>query len=125
MPAVTPEEDVDPRTLHPRQGVTYRCVFTWEEPDGTPIDTAGYTGRVSLYSKAGGVEILELVGAPQVVCDGSEVTMMLTPVQTDGLSKDGYYEVDLVADDTEIVHLLSGRFNLIKRGEPYPEVVAA
>lgn len=134
--ALTKAQDADPRTIHVRQGVTWRGVFTWTQPvDPTadpvvyePVPTAGYNAVFTWLAKPGGTVLLTVtspdsdVGGVDIDAANGVWTVHLNGEQTALLTKDGAYELNAVSDtDPNDVTLISaGWANLILTGEAYP-----
>ena len=44
------------------QGATFDVTVTWQNPDGTPVDLTGYTGRMQIRNPDDDAVLVELLG---------------------------------------------------------------
>jgi hypothetical protein len=133
---LTAAQNLDPRTIHVRQGAAWRGVFTWTQPVDPPtdpvtyepVDATGYTAVFRWLSKAGGTVLLTVI-SPDTDEGGIDIniatgvfTVHLCAEDTLLLTKDGAYELDVVSatDACEVEPISAGFANLILRGEAYP-----
>jgi hypothetical protein len=135
MPLNAAQND-DPRTIHVRQGATWRGTFTWTQPVDPPtdpatyepVDVTGYTARFRWLTKAGGTVLLTVVspdtddGGIAIDPETAAFAVNLCAEDTALLTKDGVYELDAVSatNPCEVVEISAGYANLILAGEPYP-----
>ena len=134
MPLTT-TQDEDLRTIHAYQGVTWRGIFEWLQPDPDdpeadpiPMDVTGYTARFDWLAKAGGTALVTVVspdsdaGGIDIDPDTATFTVHLNAEQTALLKKDGNYELNAVSEDdpNEQQRISAGFANLILAGEPWP-----
>lgn len=114
----------DERTLHIRQGYTYRVSFDWQTNNGTPISLTGYTIWIRILDQSGHLPALieldstgdQIVKHPGGVTGRAQVT--LTAAQTAALRRSGVYAVgaSLTGSDEPVEYVASGPFALIKMG---------
>jgi hypothetical protein len=133
---LTALQNLDPRTIHVRQGAAWRGIFTWTQPVDPeadpvvyePIDATGYSAVFRWLSRAGGNVLLTVV-SPDTDEGGIDIdiptgvfTVHLCAEDTALLTRDGAYELDVVSvtDDCEVETISAGFANLILRGEAYP-----
>lgn len=96
--------------LRGRAGATLRRQFTLQEPDGTPVDLTGYTGRMDVRSAPGAPRLLRLAGPPGLTVAGPSGTvgLELTALQTRQLGAGVFvYDLQLVRGD-EVLDLVAG-----------------
>ena len=134
--ALTAAQNLDPRTIHVRQGAAWRGVFTWTQPvvpatdpvTYEPVPSGDYTAVFRWLTKAGGTVLLEVTspdtddGGIDIDADDAVFTVHLCGEDTALLTKDGVYELDAVSttDPCEVVLISAGFANLVLRGEAYP-----
>lgn len=136
MSPLSKKQDADPRTIHVRQGVSWRGAFTWTQPVDPPtdpptyepVDTTGYSAVFTWLSTPGGMVILTVIspdsddGGINIDPVTATFTVHLNAEQTAGLTKDGAYELNVVSvsDPNEVELISAGWANLILTGEAYP-----
>ena len=129
-------QNADPRTIHVRQGVSWRGVFTWTQPVDPdadpvtyePVPVDDYSAVFTWLAKPGGT-VLVTVASPDSDDGGIDIdtgtavfTVHLNAEQTALLTKDGAYELNAVSltDPNEVELISAGWANLILSGEAYP-----
>lgn len=133
---LTSAQNADPRTIHVRQGTAWRGIFAWTQPVDPeadpvvyePADMTGYTARFRWLTKAGGTALLTVTspdtdeGGIDIDLVTATLTVHLCAEDTDVLTKDGAYQLDVVSetDDCEVVTVSAGFANLVLRGEAFP-----
>lgn len=107
--------DEDARTLHVRQGFTYRVTFTWTDESGAAISLADYDATFRVLSKVGVLPaILTVVSPASIVVepDGEtgQLAVTLTASQTAALPKRGAYALGVSpsGDAEPIEYVASG-----------------
>lgn len=135
MATLTRRQADDTRTIHVRQGVSWRGIFTWTQPADPPtdpptyepVDTTGWTARFTWLPRPGAAALITITspdsddGGIDMTDDGV-FTVHLNAAQTATLKQDGAYQLVVVsaADPNEIEPVASGYANLLLAAEPFP-----
>lgn len=101
------------------QGETYSVSFTWQEPDGTPIDLSAYTARMQIrrnYADADRSEpVLDITDADSITLDDEgNILITVTDDVTEAIAAAHGYVYDLeLAHDGVVTKLLAGTVNVL------------
>ena len=97
------------------QGATWTLTIVYNNPDGTPIDLTGYTGRMQLRTKFDSTAVLTLSTANGgIVITGptGQIAITATATQTQAINP-GLYLYDLeLTSGAEITRLIQGQLTV-------------
>lgn len=104
-----------------RIGSVLRKTFTYENPDGTPVDLTGYTVTMPIRRSYGAAVILD--GSSHITVNAEDGEMVLeipATVTGDLRSMSGYYDLNLEPPSGagDAFTLLTGTFTITPRVDP-------
>lgn len=98
------------------QGATFNLVLTWRNPDQSPIDITGYTGKMQVRaSKADPDAVLTLQTGSGITLGGvnGTITLSASATATDALSAGTYvYDLELTSSNGTVTRLIEGAFTV-------------
>lgn len=94
------------------QGTTWERVLEWQQPDGTPVNLTGYTGRMQVRDRQDQIVIELTTATGEITLGGTAgtVTLLLTDATT-ALLPTGIamvYDLELESSGGEVTRLVQG-----------------
>ena len=105
--------------LNAKAGTTFRKVFTYEDPNGDPMDFSGYSARMQLRAAyEDPAVVLELTtenGRIEFGPDAGQLSLYIadgdtTPLAPDYIKVNYVYDLELVAPNDDVLSPLYGKF---------------
>jgi len=97
------------------QGATWTLTIVYNNPDGTPIDLTGYTGRMQLRTKFDSTAALTLStsnGGMTITGPTGTINLLATATQTESINPAIYvYDLELTSG-TNIQRLIQGQITV-------------
>ncbi len=94
------------------QGATFIRVFTWNNPNGTPVDLTGYTARMQIrQSVVSPTYYYQALSGGDIVLGGSAGTITLTipaPTSAAWTFIKGVYDLELQSPSGIVTRLVQG-----------------
>lgn len=92
------------------QGTTFYQKIEYRNADGTPMDTMGFSAKMQIRSKVGGIIKQELsTDTGGITLSGTGlIELRLTPVQTRNIGTGGVYDLELTKPNGEVKRLIQG-----------------
>lgn len=105
-----------PETITIEQGATWSGTWSYQEPDGTPIDlSTGYTAKMQIredVADSGAAVLLELTDAAGISLDDGSYTLSISASATEGLDFSGdraVFDVEITETETgDVTRVLEG-----------------